>query len=50
MKCDTCSCRDDCGLVEGLYALLAYIDNIEVQSRIKDLVSEYNCDCEYYEG
>lgn len=50
MICDKCAGKCECGLAEALSTLLDYIDNLRVESEIKDIVSDYVETCEYFEN
>lgn len=50
MMCDKCAAKCECELTESLSTLLDHIDNLRVQSKIKDIVSDYVEKCEYFEN
>lgn len=50
MRCENCAARCECGLTGALLTLLDYIDNLQIQSKINDIVSDYVEQCEHFES
>lgn len=50
MMCDECTVKCECELVEAIATLLDHIDNLRVQSQIKNILSDYVEKCEYFEN
>ena len=50
MRCDNCAARCECELAEALSTLLDHTDNMRIQSKIKDIMSDYVMQCDYFEN